>query len=52
MASVLGGFLLLAHVIGKSPAFGDTLQKLSDKLKPFKAIIGIALIIIGLIGIF
>ncbi|WP_452601606.1 hypothetical protein [Pontimicrobium sp. MEBiC06410] len=52
IASILGGFLLLTHVIGKAPAFGDSLQKLSDKLMPFKAIIGIALIIIGLIGIF
>lgn len=52
IVSILGGFLLLTHVIGKAPAFGDSLQKLSDKLMPFKAIIGIALIIIGLIGIF
>lgn len=52
IASILGGFLLLTHVIGKAPAFGDTLMKLSDKLMPFKAIIGIGLIIIGIIGIF
>ena len=50
--SIVGGFLLLTHVIGKAPAFKNTLQKLSDKLMPFKAIIGIALLVIGLITVF
>lgn len=49
---VLGGFLLLAHVIAKVPAIGDGLKKLSDKLMPFKAIVGIALLVIGVISIF
>jgi len=52
IVSLLGGFLLLTHAIGKAPAFGDTLKKLSDKLMPFKAIIGIALLVIGLLNIF
>lgn len=52
VASVLGGFLLLTHVIGKAPAFGDSLKKISDKLMPFKAIIGIGLIVIGVLSIF
>lgn len=52
VVSILGGFLLLTHVIGKAPAFKETLQKLSDKLMPFKAAIGIALIVIGLITLF
>lgn len=52
IVSVLGGFLLLTHAIGKAPAFKDTLQKISDKLMPFKAAIGIALIVIGLITLF
>ncbi|WP_299890725.1 hypothetical protein [uncultured Lacinutrix sp.] len=52
IVSVVGGFLLLTHAIGKAPAFKDTLQKLSDKLMPFKAIIGIGLIAIGLITLF
>ncbi|WP_452223739.1 hypothetical protein [Lacinutrix chionoecetis] len=50
--SLLGGFLLLSHVIVKAPAFKDSLQKMSDNLMPFKAIIGIALIVIGLITLF
>ncbi|WP_055448186.1 hypothetical protein [Lacinutrix mariniflava] len=52
IVSLIGGFLLLTHVIGKAPAFKDTLQKISDKLMPFKAIIGIVLIVIGLITLF
>ncbi|AEH01621.1 hypothetical protein [Lacinutrix sp. 5H-3-7-4] len=52
IVSVLGGFLLLTHVIVKAPAFKDSLQKLSDKLMPFKAVIGIAMIAIGLISLF
>ncbi|MCD2260109.1 hypothetical protein [Psychroserpens luteolus] len=52
VVSILGGILLLAHSIGKVPALGDGLKKLSDKLMPFKAIIGIALLVIGIIRIF
>lgn len=50
--SLLGGFLLLTHVLGKAPAFKEVLQKLSIKLMPFKAIIGIALLVIGVLRIF
>ncbi|WAC03354.1 hypothetical protein N7U66_07410 [Lacinutrix neustonica] len=52
IVSVLGGILLLTHVLGKAAAFGNTLLKFSDKLMPFKAAIGIALIVIGLITLF
>ncbi|AOW21752.1 hypothetical protein [Urechidicola croceus] len=51
VVSVLGGFLLLAHVLGKVPALGSALQKLSQKLIPFKATIGIALIVVGVLGL-
>jgi hypothetical protein len=51
-ASLLGGILLLTHVFGKVPALEGSLRKLSDKLMPFKAIIGIALLVIGIINIF
>ena len=50
--SLLGGILLLTHVFGKVPAFENSLRKLSDKLMPFKAIIGIGLLIIGLLNLF
>lgn len=51
IVSLLGGFLLLTHAIGKAPVFGDELKKLSDKLMPFKAIIGIALLVIAIMNI-
>ena len=50
--SILGGVLLLTHVFGKAPAFENSLRKLSDKLMPFKAIIGIVLLVIGILAIF
>ena len=52
IASILGGMLLLTHSLGKVPALGGTLEELSKKLMPYKAIIGIVLIVIGLLGIF
>ncbi len=50
--SILGGLLLLTHVFGKIPALETTLRSISEKLMPFKAIIGIALIVIGVLGLF
>ena len=52
LISLAGGLLLLTHVLGKIPALGETLKKLSAKLMPFKAIVGIALLIISLLAIF
>ena len=52
IVSIMGGILLLAHSIGKVPALGDGLKKLSDKLMPFKAVIGIALLVIGILRLF
>jgi len=52
VASILGGLLLLTHVFGKVPALEANLRKLSSKLMPFKAIIGIGLIVIGLLRFF
>lgn len=50
--SILGGILLLTHVFGKVPALETSLRKVSNQLMPFKAIIGIALIVIGVLGLF
>jgi hypothetical protein len=50
--SLLGGILLLTHVFGKVPSLETTLRKLSDQLMPFKALIGISLLIIGLLRLF
>jgi hypothetical protein len=52
VVSILGGILLLTHVFGKVPALETSLRQLSAKLMPFKAIIGIGLIVIGILGIF
>ncbi|WP_296380953.1 hypothetical protein [Winogradskyella sp.] len=49
---ILGGLLLLTHVFGKVPALETSLRQLSAKLMPFKAIIGIGLIVIGVLGLF
>lgn len=50
--SILGGFLLLTHVIVKIKSIGSSAQRFSDTLSPFKAVIGIALIVIALLTIF
>ena len=52
IVSILGGFLLLTHVFVKMKSIGSSAQKFSDTLSPFKAIIGIALIVIGIITVF
>ena len=52
IASVIGGLLLLTHSLGKIPALGGTLENLSKKLMPYKAIIGIVLLVIGLLSFF
>ncbi|AUC77532.1 hypothetical protein [Olleya sp. Bg11-27] len=51
IVSIIGGLLLLTHVFGKVPALEETLRKISDKLLPFKAIIGIALLAIGVLSL-
>jgi len=52
IGSVIGGLLLLTHAFGKIPALETTLRKISDKLMPFKAIIGVALLITGVLRLF
>jgi len=52
IVSILGGLLLLTHVFGKVPSMEATLRKLSEKLMPFKAIIGTALLVVGILGLF
>ena len=52
LVSIVGGLLLLTHVFGKVPALESVLRKLSDKLMPFKAIIGIVLLVLGVLSFF
>ena len=49
LVSIIGGLLLLTHVFGKVPSLEETLRKVSSILMPFKAIIGIALMAIGVL---
>ena len=49
---IVGGLLLLTHVFGKVPSMEATLRKVSEKLMPFKAIIGIALLVVGILRLF
>ncbi|WP_426431019.1 hypothetical protein ACPX19_01360 [Winogradskyella sp. HB-48] len=51
IVSILGGILLLTHVFGKVPALETSLRQLSAKLMPFKAIIGIAILVLGILGL-
>lgn len=51
LVSILGGILLLTHVFGKVPSLETSLRKLSAKLMPFKAIIGIGLIALGVMSL-
>lgn len=50
--SILGGILLLTHMFSKVPSLEAGLRKLSAKLMPFKAVIGIILLIVGIIRLF
>ena len=52
IVELLGGLLLLTHGFGKVPSMEATLRKISAKLMPFKAIIGIALLVIGILRLF
>ena len=52
LVSICGGILLLTHVFSKAPALETSLRKLSAVLMPFKAIIGIALLVLGILGLF
>jgi len=47
VVSIIAGILLFTKILSKIPIIGDLLVKASKALLPFKAIIGIAVLIIG-----
>jgi len=47
VVGIVAGILLFTEILSKIPAIGDLLIKASKALLPFKAIIGIAILIIG-----
>ena len=48
---IAGGLLLFTEALSKIPALGDILTSASKALIPFKAIIGIAILVIGVTGL-
>jgi len=52
IVSILGGLLLLTHTLAKLPAVGEGLVKVSDKLSPYKAVIGVASLVLGIMRLF
>ncbi|QHI34831.1 hypothetical protein IMCC3317_01750 [Kordia antarctica] len=52
LVAIVGGLLLLTHVLSQVPTIGETLVKISKKLMPFKVIVGIALLILAILSLF
>ena len=44
---IVAGILLFTEILSKTPVIGDLFVKISKSILPFKAIIGIAVLIIG-----
>tara|TARA_Y100000815_G_C13148046_1_gene426920 strand:+ start:251 stop:700 length:450 start_codon:yes stop_codon:yes gene_type:complete len=52
LIGILAGLTLLSGSLEKVPSIGDFLEKISNGLTPFKAAIGIAALVVGLLGLF
>lgn len=50
--AVCAGLLLITNILGKAPVIGDLLVKASNALVPFKVVVGIAILVIGLTRFF
>jgi hypothetical protein len=50
--AIVGGLLLLTHVLSQIPKIGESLVKISKKLMPFKVIVGISLLVLAILNIF
>lgn len=49
--SIAAGLLLLVNVLGKVPAIGEILTKASKALAPFQVGIGLASLVVGVLGL-
>ena len=49
--TLLAGIILFSDVLKKAPLIGDTIVSISKKIIPFKATIGIATLVFGVLGI-
>lgn len=52
IVGILCGLLLLPQQVSKVPGIGDSLLNVSNKLQPYKAIVGDIALILGVLGIF
>jgi len=52
LLGIAAGLLLLTHVLSQIPTIGEFLVKLSKMLMPFKAIVGMAILVLTLLGFF
>ncbi len=52
LVNIAAGLLLLANVLGKTPAIGKLLVKTSKALVPFKVGIGLSLLVMGVLRLF
>jgi hypothetical protein len=49
LVAIASGLLLLTHVLSQVPTIGESLVKVSKKLKPFKVILGVSLFVLTLL---
>tara|TARA_R110002020_G_scaffold215309_16_gene422469 strand:+ start:42 stop:416 length:375 start_codon:yes stop_codon:yes gene_type:complete len=52
ITGIVAGLTLLSGSLEKIPAIGDLLEKASGALNPFRAIIGICALVVGILGLF
>ncbi len=52
IAAICAGLLLISDVLGKAPLIGDLLVKASNALIPFKVIVGMVILVIGVTRFF
>lgn len=53
--AIAGGLLLITGILAKMPLIGNLLVKASNALVPFKVVVGIALLVVGitrLVGVY
>ena len=51
LTGIIAGLTLLSGSLSKVPAIGDFLERMSNALIPFRAAIGIAALVVGILGL-
>lgn len=52
IVAIAAGLLLITDILAKAPLIGNLLVKASNALVPFKVVVGIAILVIGLTRLF